>query len=58
VTGDHATPSTRGVLHTGGPTPLLVAGPTVCPDTVTEWANSRPGRVGGVKSGRTSCRSY
>ncbi len=37
VTGDHATPSTHGVMHTGEPTPLLVAGPTVRPDTVTEW---------------------
>jgi 2,3-bisphosphoglycerate-independent phosphoglycerate mutase len=37
VTGDHATPSTHGVLHTADPTPLVVAGPTVRPDTVTEW---------------------
>lgn len=34
VTGDHATPSTGGVLHTGDPTPLLIAGPTVRPDSV------------------------
>ncbi|MDT7744620.1 MAG: 2,3-bisphosphoglycerate-independent phosphoglycerate mutase, partial [Actinomycetota bacterium] len=34
VTGDHATPSTGGVLHTGDPTPLVVAGPTVRPDPV------------------------
>jgi 2,3-bisphosphoglycerate-independent phosphoglycerate mutase len=37
VTGDHATPSTHGVIHTADPTPLLVAGPTVRPDAVTEW---------------------
>lgn len=37
VTGDHATPSTHGVMHTADPTPLLVAGPTVRPDAVTEW---------------------
>lgn len=37
VTGDHATPSTHGVMHTGEPTPLLIAGPTVRPDDVTEW---------------------
>lgn len=35
VTGDHATPSTHGVMHTADPTPLLVAGPTVRPDAVT-----------------------
>ncbi|MEJ2889669.1 alkaline phosphatase family protein [Actinomycetospora aeridis] len=34
VTGDHATPSTGGVLHTGDPTPLVVAGPTVRRDAV------------------------
>ncbi|NMO89360.1 alkaline phosphatase family protein [Actinomycetospora sp. TBRC 11914] len=37
VTGDHATPSTGGVLHTGDPTPLVVAGPTVRPDPVTAF---------------------
>lgn len=35
VTGDHATPSTDGVLHTADPTPLLLVGPTVRPDRVT-----------------------
>jgi 2,3-bisphosphoglycerate-independent phosphoglycerate mutase len=40
VTGDHATPSTDGVLHTGDPTPLLVAGPTVRPDQVREFGES------------------
>ncbi|GAA4889913.1 alkaline phosphatase family protein [Actinomycetospora straminea] len=37
VTGDHATPSTGGVLHTGDPTPLVVAGPTVRSDGVTAF---------------------
>jgi 2,3-bisphosphoglycerate-independent phosphoglycerate mutase len=40
VTGDHATPSTHGVLHTGDPTPLTVAGPTVRPDPVTEFGEA------------------
>ncbi|GLZ47750.1 phosphoglycerate mutase [Actinomycetospora sp. NBRC 106375] len=40
VTGDHATPSTGGVLHTGDPTPLVVAGPGVRPDTVTAFGEA------------------
>ena len=40
VTGDHATPSTGGVLHTGDPTPLVVAGPAVRPDAVTAFGES------------------
>jgi 2,3-bisphosphoglycerate-independent phosphoglycerate mutase len=40
VTGDHATPSTGGVLHTGDPTPLVVAGPTVRPDPVTSFGEA------------------
>ncbi len=40
VTGDHATPSTGGVLHTGDPTPLVVAGPTVRPDPVTAFGEA------------------
>ena len=45
VTGDHATPSVDGVLHTGDPTPLLVAGPTVRADGVTAFGE-RPARDG------------
>jgi 2,3-bisphosphoglycerate-independent phosphoglycerate mutase len=45
VTGDHATPSVDGVLHTGDPTPLLLAGPTVRADDVTEFGE-RPTRRG------------
>lgn len=37
VTGDHATPSSGGVIHTGDPTPLLVAGGAVRPDAVREF---------------------
>jgi 2,3-bisphosphoglycerate-independent phosphoglycerate mutase len=37
ITGDHATPSVDGVLHTADPTPLLVVGPTVRPDPVTQF---------------------
>jgi 2,3-bisphosphoglycerate-independent phosphoglycerate mutase len=37
ITGDHATPSVDGVLHTADPTPLLVVGPTVRPDPVTRF---------------------
>lgn len=52
VTGDHATPSTHGVMHTADPTPLLVAGPTVRPDTVTEWGElpARDGWWGNVRA--------
>ena len=45
VTGDHATPSTHGVLHTGDPTPLVVAGPTVSADSVVEFGET-PARMG------------
>jgi 2,3-bisphosphoglycerate-independent phosphoglycerate mutase len=52
VTGDHATPSVNGVLHTGDPTPLVIAGPTVRADRVTrfgEW-DARDGWYGPVRS--------
>jgi 2,3-bisphosphoglycerate-independent phosphoglycerate mutase len=45
VTGDHATPSVHGVLHTGDPTPLVVAGPTVRQDEVDEFGEL-PARAG------------
>lgn len=52
VTGDHATPSTHGVMHTGEPTPLVVAGPTVRADDVTEWGElpARSGWWGHVRA--------
>ncbi|MHA6793950.1 alkaline phosphatase family protein [Pseudonocardia bannensis] len=52
VTGDHATPSVDGVLHTGDPTPLLVAGPTVRPDEVSAFGetHARAGWYGAVRA--------
>ncbi|MHA6781203.1 alkaline phosphatase family protein [Pseudonocardia saturnea] len=52
VTGDHATPSVDGVLHTGDPTPLVVAGPGVRPDDVTAFgeAPARHGWYGQVRA--------
>jgi 2,3-bisphosphoglycerate-independent phosphoglycerate mutase len=48
VTGDHATPSTGGVLHTGDPTPFVMAGGAVRPDGVTAFgeAPTRRGDLG------------
>jgi 2,3-bisphosphoglycerate-independent phosphoglycerate mutase len=37
VTGDHASPSTGGLLHSGDPTPFVVAGPGVRADAVTAF---------------------
>ncbi|MGI9024393.1 MAG: alkaline phosphatase family protein [Burkholderiaceae bacterium] len=37
ITGDHASPSVDGVLHTADPTPLLLVGPTVRADAVVEF---------------------
>lgn len=37
ITGDHATPSVDGVLHTADPTPLLLVGPSVRPDEVAQF---------------------
>lgn len=50
VTGDHATPSVDGVLHTADPTPLVIAGPTVRADRVTTFGEtpSRDGWYGAV----------
>lgn len=53
VTGDHATPSTGGVLHTGDPTPLIVAGPGVRPDGVTAFGEA-PAHAGWYGTVRAS----
>jgi 2,3-bisphosphoglycerate-independent phosphoglycerate mutase len=45
VTGDHATPSTGGVLHTGDPTPFVVAGGAVRADRVHSFGET-PARHG------------
>jgi 2,3-bisphosphoglycerate-independent phosphoglycerate mutase len=37
ITGDHATPASPEVIHSGDPVPLLVAGPGVRADGVTEF---------------------
>jgi 2,3-bisphosphoglycerate-independent phosphoglycerate mutase len=37
LTGDHATPCTPDVIHSGDPVPLVVAGPGVRADDVTEF---------------------
>lgn len=52
VTGDHATPSTGRLLHSGDPTPLAVAGPTVRPDAVTRFgeAHAAAGAYGRLRA--------
>jgi 2,3-bisphosphoglycerate-independent phosphoglycerate mutase len=37
VTGDHATPSVGSLLHSGDPTPFVVAGPGIRADSVTSF---------------------
>ena len=48
VTGDHATPASGGVLHSGDPTPFMVVGPSVRPDDVAVFGEltSRRGALG------------
>lgn len=52
VTGDHATPSSGGVLHTGDPTPLLVTGGAVRPDGVSSFgeAGCAAGSLGSIRA--------
>ena len=52
VTGDHATPSTGGVLHTGDPTPFVVAGGAVRADGVEDFgeAPARHGDLGVLRA--------
>ncbi|HEU5279319.1 MAG TPA: hypothetical protein VFU26_10490 [Gaiellaceae bacterium] len=40
VTGDHATPASPEVIHSGDPVPLVVAGPGVRADRVTQFGES------------------
>ncbi|NQV96972.1 MAG: phosphoglycerate mutase [Acidimicrobiaceae bacterium] len=40
ITGDHASPSRDGVLHTGDPTPFVLISPTVRPDSVYRFGES------------------
>lgn len=49
VTGDHATPSVSSLLHSGDPTPFVVAGPGVRADDVSTFGE-RAGAAGSVGS--------
>ena len=40
LTGDHATPASPDVIHSGDPVPLIVAGPGVRADAVREFGES------------------
>ena len=40
VTGDHASPAVGGLLHSGDPTPFVVAAPGLRPDAVTNFGES------------------
>jgi 2,3-bisphosphoglycerate-independent phosphoglycerate mutase len=40
VTGDHATPASPNVIHSGDPVPFVVAGPGVRADRVTEFGEA------------------
>ena len=40
ITGDHATPSTGGIMHSAHPTSLILAGPHVHPDEQTACGES------------------
>ena len=40
VTGDHATPASPDVIHSGDPVPLVIAGPGVRADDVTEFGEA------------------
>jgi 2,3-bisphosphoglycerate-independent phosphoglycerate mutase len=40
VTGDHATPASPDVIHSGDPVPFVVAGPGVRADRVSEFGES------------------
>ena len=52
ITGDHATPSINGVLHTADPTPLVIVGPTVRADAVVAFGErfAREGWYGVVRA--------
>ena len=45
VTGDHATPSVGGLLHSGDPTPFVAAAPGIRPDATRELGE-RPAHTG------------
>ena len=50
ITGDHATPSTGGIMHSAHPTSLILAGPHVHPDEQTACGESshKSGDIGKI----------
>jgi 2,3-bisphosphoglycerate-independent phosphoglycerate mutase len=50
ITGDHATPSTGGIMHSAHPTSLILAGPHVHPDDVDscEERSHKSGDLGNI----------
>jgi 2,3-bisphosphoglycerate-independent phosphoglycerate mutase len=52
ITGDHATPSRDGVLHTGDPTPFVMLAPTIRPDSVIQFGESfaAQGSIGRIQA--------
>jgi 2,3-bisphosphoglycerate-independent phosphoglycerate mutase len=53
ITGDHATPSTGGIMHSAHPTSLILAGPHVHPDEQTTCGESshKSGDLGKITAG-------
>ncbi|AWV14957.1 phosphoglycerate mutase [Methylobacterium sp. XJLW] len=53
VTGDHATPSRSGVLHTSDPTPFVICGPETRSDPVERFgeAAAAAGWIGRIRAG-------
>ncbi len=52
VTGDHASPSTGSLLHSGDPTPLVVAAPGLRPDAATQFGerHALAGEIGRLRA--------
>ena len=50
ITGDHATPSTGGIMHSAHPTSIILVGPHVHPDEITKCGESshKTGEVGKI----------
>lgn len=53
VTGDHASPSVGSLLHSGDPTPFVVAAPGLRPDAVTSFGerSALAGECGRLRAG-------